>query len=366
MITTILPLLISGIIVTYLLPQVMLLSLKKRLVDRVNSRKVHTTTASRLGGITFCPAILLSVFLTISLIGIVHPSILTDNITIKFTLDLSAIFILYFVGLYDDVIGVDYNKKFLAQIASALLIIASGSYLQSLYGIMGIWDIPSYVGIPLTIALIVFIVNAMNLIDGIDGLASLLSIMALTVYGILFASHDYVYHSIISFATAGALIPFCYSNIFGIRRGITSKIFMGDSGSLVIGTVLAILAIKLCIVSEFEYIAHENWISEHFFVMAYTMLMLPCFDVVRVILHRTRAKTPLFKPDKNHIHHKFLRLGMSQRSALFCILAMNLLFMGLNTTLAFLANINIIVAIDIVIWTILHIFLTNKINKKEQ
>ncbi len=348
--------LVSGSIVTFMLPHIVLLSLKKKLLDPFNERKIHTKVTSRLGGVSFFVSIFISLLLVVSFSNIL--GLVQIDITNRFTLEICAIFILYIVGLSDDLSGVIYRKKFIFQIFTAILIITSGTYIHNLNGLFGVFTIPEYVGIPLTILLIVFITNALNLIDGLDGLASSLSIMALAVYGILFFMCNKSIDMLIAFATVGALIPFLYANLTRVKKRASTKIIMGDSGALVIGLILSIMMIKLWGIEPTE---SDIIPSTYFHVMAFTMILVPCLDVLRVVLHRAKSNQPLFLPDKNHFHHKLIALGCTHHQSLVLILAINVFFILLNTVLTNKLPIIYITIIDIVIWTILHILITKKL-----
>ena len=359
LIVIVITMLVSGSIVAFMLPHIVLLSLKKRLLDPFCERKIHTKRTSRLGGISFFVGIFISFMLSVSIFNTL--GLTQINITDRFALEICAVFILYLIGLSDDLAGVKYRKKFLFQILTAILIIISGTYIHSFNGLFGVFAIPKYVGIPLTILLIVFITNALNLIDGLDGLASSLSIMALTVYGVLFFMCNKSIDMLIAFATVGALIPFLYANLKRVKKRTSTKIIMGDSGALVIGMILSIMMIKLWSIEPTEsYIIPSNY----FHVMAFTMILVPCLDVLRVVLHRAKNKSPLFMPDKNHCHHKLIALGCTHHQSLLVILAMNTFFILLNILLTNKLPIICIVALDMVIWTILHILITKKITKK--
>lgn len=348
-----------------MIPHIMMLSLRKRLFDPIDPRKVHASPASRLGGVTFFPAILFSVFSCIS-INILFPQFFDTNIVpnVRLILVVLSLLMLYLIGVSDDMVGASFKVKFFVQIIAAILIISSDVYFKTLHGIFGIYEIPSYIGVPVTLLFYVFVTNSINLIDGIDGLASLLSIMALAVYSaLLFLSSGLTVELLFTTATLGALVPFCYRNIFGVRRAIKSKIFMGDTGALVIGALLGFAAVSVW------NIAYDNHLSytygRMFSVLSYTMLLVPCLDVVRIVIHRYRSHKPLFMPDKNHIHHKFMAIGFTPHQALFSIVTMNLLFLILNIVLALYINIIWVVVIDLAVWSAFHITLTKRIASYE-
>ncbi len=352
-----------------MLPHILILSLRKRLVDPIDTRKVHSVPASRLGGVTFFPAIIFSSWLCVSIVMLLNPNFSsyigsTFNVTIsvKMVLETLALLLLFLTGVYDDVIGVSYKKKFVVQIVAAVLIAVTGTYFKTLHGFCGIYEITPYIGIPLSILFLVFVTNAINLIDGIDGLASLLSIMALIMYSILLYNNDMMSDCLVAVSTLGALLPFCYRNVFGMKRSAKSKIFMGDTGALVVGAIIGFTFLSLWNISI--NIDSGAPIAQVYYIMAYTMLLIPCLDVVRIIIRRYRNKRPLFKPDKIHFHHKLMALGLNPHWALSFIILINLIFVGVNLTLASHINITYIFIIDIAMWIALHIFITKKINKK--
>lgn len=352
---------ISLVMVAFMLPHVLILSLRKRLVDPIDPRKVHCVTASRLGGITFYPAIIFAVQLCIAVTTIVAPSAVGDlSIDSTVTLESLSMFLLFLIGVYDDIIGVSYRNKFLVQISAATLIIISGIYFKTLNGFCGVYEIPNYLGIPLTLLFYIFVTNAINLIDGIDGLASSLSMMALGVYTILLFSNGLVEESLITVAAMGALLTFWYGNLFGIKRGAGCKIFMGDTGALVIGALLGFVAVTIW---NLSYTHHTSTPLSN--VLVYTMLIVPCFDVVRIVIHRYLDNKPLFLPDKNHIHHKFIALGCTPRMSLICIVAINSIFLIVNISLSYILNITYIFIVDIVMWTTMHLAITKRIKNRE-
>lgn len=344
--------LISCLIVANMLPKILVLSLKKRLIDRIDSRKVHNVAASRLGGVSFFPAIMLSLWFTIVFGFELEPHNLQIGFDRTLLLECSAVLMLYLIGVYDDIIEVPYKRKFAMQILSAMCIVYSGTYFTTLNGLFGIYEISHYVGIPLTLILLVFISNAINLIDGIDGLASSLSMVALATFGIIFYINEELMNSVLAFATFGALVPFCYNNVFGIRRRGTSKIFMGDAGALVIGIILGFMVVQIWEMGSVNRVSHNDQFAA---ILAFTVMIIPCFDVVRIIIHRFRDHKPIFLPDRNHIHHKFLALGFSARRSLLLILCLNVIFIALNLILSRLyVNLTIIVVVDAVLWTSFH------------
>lgn len=299
---------------------------KNNLFDVPTSRKVHHEAVPRLGGVCFLPCMLISFALGIIFLNQITGSknLEIDSWVIMFLISLAMI---YIVGIVDDVIGLGATVKFAVQIVAASLLPLSGLYINDLYGLLGIHAIPFYLGAPLTVFVMVFINNAMNLIDGIDGLAAGLAILSLTGFMLCFL-HDGIYtYAIFVVGLLGVLCSYFYFNVWGdAKKG--HKIFMGDSGSLTIGFILGFLLIKYSMNNP----AVMPYRSDSL-MTAYTLLIVPCFDVVRVSCLRLLRRKPLFRADKSHIHHQLMRSGLTQHQTLAAILGLALLFCGLNALL---------------------------------
>lgn len=353
---------VSAFLAGILIPKILLVAFRKKLFDVPDERKIHTCAVPRLGGIAFKPVIFISIALTLGIsLSLGHIEIIEVLERNAKTLAYSycAIMMLYLVGMADDLIGVKYRAKFVIQIICSLLLIAGGLWIDNFHGLFGIYELPKWIGYPFTVLVVVFIINAINLIDGIDGLASGLSSVALLSYGYSFFLSQQYGFAIFAIATFGVLVPFFYYNVFGnAEKG--RKIFMGDTGSLTIGIIICILAIKL-------YNSHETYIDNYDpFALAFSPLIIPCFDVVRVFIHRTKLKMNPFKPDKSHIHHKLLAIGMKQRPAMVTIVSFAIVFTFGNLFLTKYININLLLLIDVLIWTIANIWLSKQIKKKNQ
>ena len=341
------------------LPQILLVSFRRRLFDVVDDRKIHSGLVPRFGGFAFFPCITVTVSLAIVGQNMwFGRNVLDMAVTNHWLSTCSSLFLLYLVGVMDDLVGVRYRSKFIAQAIAGLILAASGIWFNNLYGFLGIHELPIYVGVPLTVFAVVFILNAINMIDGIDGLASGLSIIAFIVMGCVFACLHWWVCAYVCFATFGTLLPFFFRNVFGdASRG--RKLFMGDTGSLTIGMLLAVMVIRL---SMFD--AVKERIFPESIVVAFSLLLVPVFDVLRVTLHRLRCGKNPFVADKNHIHHKFLALGMHQHVVLVIILGIAMAFIAMNMLLLPILSITTIFFIDLAVWTLMHMGLTMAINKK--
>lgn len=342
------------------IPQILLIAFRKRLFDVPDERKIHQCVVPRLGGIAFKPVVFFSFFLLLGanlLLGYQEIEQEIYNNIQSLSFGYCAILLLYLSGMADDLVGIRYRAKFVIQIVCGLMLITSGIGINNFHGILGIYEIPVWIGYPLTILLTVFIINAINLIDGIDGLASGLSSIACLFFGItFFLLQEYLY-ALLAFATLGVLLPFFYYNVFGNPEK-HRKIFMGDTGSLTVGMMLCFFSIKL--VSD---VPEPNGMSNPM-VFAFSPLLIPCCDVVRVYLHRVRNGKNPFLPDKNHIHHKLLAVGMHQRVAMMTIVSISVVFTLFNILLSYYVDINWIFICDGVIWITANVWLSRCIRRK--
>lgn len=349
----ILAFIISVSIAQLIIPRILIISLRKKLFDIPDERKIHKRAIPRLGGVSFFPTILLSccevmAFRTLTGYGI---SMEYASFILPECLFLvCGLVLLYLTGIADDLMGVRYRQKFLIQFVCACFFPLSGLWINDLYGLFGIYALPAWIGMPFTILTVIFITNAINLIDGIDGLASGLSSVALLVLGFLFIEKGLWVYAMIAFSTFGVLIPFFYYNVFGSAER-SRKIFMGDTGSLTLGYILSFLAVRYS-----QNNPALTSITEGAFVIAFSTLIIPSFDVIRVVLVRIRDHKSPFEPDKNHIHHKFLAMGFSPRKAMIIILLISCGFSAVNILLVSYVNSTIMLASDVLVWIVLHLW----------
>lgn len=364
LISNIITFLIAFFLTGMMIPQIIRIAFRKRLFDSQDERKIHDGIVPRLGGIAFVPAILCSVLFVIGIIRYlslfeIETLLGADFLPLIFLI--CSLMLLFLLGIADDLIGVRYRIKFLFQFLAAILTVWSGIYITNLCGIFGIYELSPWVGRVLTVFLIVFIINAINLIDGIDGLAAGLAAIALTFFGIvLFMSEEYIF-ALLAWGALGSLLPFLYYNIFGsVER--KRKIFMGDTGSLTIGMLLAFEALIVCRINP----SREGLDGTNPIIIGFIPLIVPCFDVARVIYHRIKRHRSPFLPDRAHIHHKFLDLGYSSGRVLLSILTISIFFILSNLWLSRYVDINLLLLLDIIIWTLGQILITKGIRRREK
>jgi len=292
-----------------LIPKIRSIALKLNLSDAPDNRSSHTAPVPTFGGVIFYVSYIIILFFA-QYLDVNHVSV---------TL-LASISILFFTGLLDDFKNLSPRIKFLFQIIGvAILMFQPDFRIVSLHGFMGVYEIPLAISVAGSMFFLLALINAFNLIDGIDGLSGITGIIIASFYSFMLFNLGHYFYLSISLATIGTLLAFLRFN-FSIKR----KIFMGDTGSLVIGLVLGLLTLKLMAVGD----AAHNSLSFNrgqlpLFLVG--VLFIPTLDTIRVMLLRFTRGVSMFKPDRNHIHHILIDFGFSHRRASFCIGFINFL-----------------------------------------
>ena len=330
-----------------------------RLFDQPGIRKVHQIPVPRLGGMSFLPTMVIVIAFTIGALyqfNIVHQSFSENIRFVRVAYLMGASMILYVVGVADDLSDIGYKIKFAFQFMSAGVLVFSGLWLKNLYGLFGLYEIPDWAGIPITLLLLVFVMNALNLIDGIDGLASGIAIISLACFSVIFIFERRFVYAMTSMSALGVVSVFWLFNVFGKPEKET-KLYMGDTGSLTLGLILSFMILGLG-----TFIGHNGPTRNcKYFTIACTSLMIPLLDVVRLVIYRTKHHKNPFKPDMNHIHHKLMQLGFSPRKTLWIILSADVALILLNAFFSMYVNVNILLVADILIYYLTVMLLTRRI-----
>lgn len=238
---------------------------------------------------------------------------------------------MFALGIKDDIYGVSPSTKFGLQILVSLILVTLGDFkLSSLYGVFNIWDVDPIAGGIFSIALIIFINNAFNLIDGVDGLAGTVGAVVSFCFGVFFALGNDMAYAFIAFSMLGAILGFLVFNY------PPAKIFMGDTGSLIIGLVSVVLAIKFIEINKLGATPAPYFYSAPSIAVA--VLIVPVFDSLRIFFIRVINKKSPFKGDRNHIHHRLLRLGLNAKQILLVTVSFNLGMIALTVMLQDLGN----------------------------
>lgn len=322
---------------------------KYGLVDNPNWRKVHSVAVPRLGGLVFVPSLAMSMTVGLGLMS--WEGELDYRMSVSMFAMIAGTISLYAVGLYDDLQDMKALTKFFIQIVASLLFPLCNLMINNLHGFCGIYELPLWISYLLTVFVILLIVNAMNLIDGIDGLASGLAIICLSVLCVLYANRAMSIFVILCISMVATLLVFFMFNVYGKVGG--KKIFMGDTGSLTLGYVIAYLVIKN---QMLKYSTTEESVLA--FIVSFSLVLVPTLDLARVAIARKLKGKDMFEPDKTHIHHKLLAVGLSMKQTLIVILFLQMFYFMLNYGLYLLSvQMTYIVLIDLVLYAIIHILL---------
>jgi len=298
-------------IITFLaIPVVLQIAEQKKLFDVPDERKIHARPVASLGGVGIFGGFLLAALLSIS-----------EYSNPEFQYFFAAALVIFFLGLKDDLIVLSAFKKIIGQlIAASILIHLGGIKLTSMHGLFGFYEVPAAFGLALSYLTVIVVINSFNLIDGVDGLAGTLGLLTTTIFGAYFFMAGELSYSLLSFSMCGSLLAFLIFNHH------PAKIFMGDSGSLMIGLVNAILVIKFINVAD----APDAVLPVASPVaMAFAILMVPLFDTLRVFSIRIVNGRSPFTPDRNHIHHLMLNKGLNHSAVTYSCLLINIFFVFL-------------------------------------
>lgn len=287
----------------FLIPKIRAKALKFNLKDTPDIRSSHTIPVPTFGGVVFYISYILVLFFAQSL----------DSNHVSITL-IASISILFFTGLLDDFKNLSPKIKFLCQIIGvALLMFQPDFRILSLHGFMGIYEIPLYVSVGGSMFFLLGLINAFNLIDGIDGLTGITGVIVASFYSYMLYNLGYFFYLSLSLATIATLLAFLRFNFSNTR-----KIFMGDTGSLVIGLVLGVLTLKLLSLDDTAY-GSLSFYRAQLPLFLTAVLFVPLLDTMRVMFLRLTKGVSMFKPDRNHLHHIIVDFGLSHRKASFFI-----------------------------------------------
>ncbi len=308
----ILSFLTAFVITLLLIPLIIKLSHKYQLVDKPDQRKVHKAPIPTLGGIGFFAG-----FIGIALIWMILRGRLADFVM------LGGLVTLFTMGIFDDMLDLRASLKFLIQIGVALIISYFGFRITTLNGVFGIYEMPVWAQYAFSVFLITGLINAFNLIDGIDGLAGGLAFINSLVLGSILILQNNILFALLAFTFAGALLGFLKYNFN------PAKIFMGDTGSLVIGFLMAFFGIVVISGEKIES-AEALKLSSGFTIIVVGTLLLPVYDTLRVFSERILKKSSPFKPDRTHVHHLLIETGARHKRASIILYFANITIITLS------------------------------------
>ncbi|MFT4666660.1 MAG: UDP-GlcNAc:undecaprenyl-phosphate GlcNAc-1-phosphate transferase [Ulvibacter sp.] len=290
----------------FIIPSIIQIALEKNLCDQPNQRSSHKKRTPSLGGLAVFIALIFSIFFWTTEISFLIKYLLCGSLIVTA------------IGLKDDIITLSPSRKIIGQMVAIFMLIHFADLrIDSFFGLFGINEIPTILSYSFTILFMLTIINGFNLIDGINGLSASAALIAASFFGTWFYWIGLVEEALIAFALIGSLLAFLFYNI------TPAKIFLGDTGSLLIGLVVAILCV--------QFWGHQSSGSEITVfnstpIVACSVVILPLFDTVRVFFIRIAKRRSPFHPDRSHLHHMLIDMGLSHMRATGVLIGVNLFF----------------------------------------
>lgn len=312
------------LVVLFTMPSLIKVARMKHLVDEPSEeRKLHHRSIPTIGGIIIFAAIIFSYSLWFpkATMGLGAASSDFRALYLEmgaayadFKVVIAAMVLLFFIGVKDDIIGFSPVKKLVGHFVVAYILVVIGDVrIRDMHGMLGLYELPTEVSIAFSFFTYIVLVNAFNLIDGVDGLAGGIGLISATCYGLWLYWAGDVALALLAFTLAGALVGFLVFNFHPAR------IFMGDSGSLIIGAILSVLAMR---VVDHDVSRLPQWLrSVPTPLFAMSVIAYPLVDTFRVFVVRTAKGRSPFQADRNHIHHRLLALGLGHRGTVLVLYA---------------------------------------------
>lgn len=330
----------------FAIPSIIHVAKTKHLTDEPGERRSHSESTPSLGGIGIFAGVLFSIIFWTPF-----------NLSTDLQYILCSFIIIFLIGAKDDILPIDPYKKLIGEVlATLILIFKSNVKLTSFYGVFGIGVLPEWVAVAFSLFVILVIINAFNLIDGINGLSGSIGTLICLSLGGWFLLVNQIELAIVGCAMGGALIAFLKYNV------TPAKIFMGDTGSLLVGLVCAILAIKFIEINA-QVPAESAYNFPAGPALAVAVLIIPLFDTLRVFISRIIKRRSPFQPDRNHIHHLLIDYGYTHMQATAILVSVNLGFIYLGFLLQSIGNLNLLLIV-IALATILTSLLYFRVRKK--
>ena len=306
--TVIIPFFIAVFLVGWIHPKLVKIALLKNIVDNPDARKLQRTPVPVLGGVAVFFGVVIA-------IGCMSNAVDCSRLPVV----IMAMMAMLYTGTMDDILNLSPALRFLIEIITVSLLIFVGGYcINDFHGLWGVGQFSAWYAVPLTVFAAVGIINAINLMDGVNGLSSGYCIMACIIFGTLFFLAGDGAMTILAVVSVGALIPFFLHNVFGK----TSKMFIGDGGTLVMGTVMSVFVISMLRTGS----SVTAYVGPGVGMVPFTLAVLsvPVFDTLRVMSTRMLKGSSPFRPDKTHLHHMFIDLGCSHVATTLAILGLNM------------------------------------------
>jgi UDP-N-acetylmuramyl pentapeptide phosphotransferase/UDP-N-acetylglucosamine-1-phosphate transferase len=309
---------IAFIITFSAIPIIIRIAELKKLMDIPDDRKIHTSPIASLGGIGIFAGFILAILIALPY----------GNPILQFML--AAFLVIFFLGLKDDIVVLTASKKFVGQlIAAGILIFKGNLIITGMHGFLGVQEFPTAIAVCFTFFTIIVITNSFNLIDGVDGLAGTLGLFSTFMFGSYFFMANELFYAVMAFSLSASMLAFLIFNV------APAKIFMGDTGSLLLGIVNAILVIKFIEVATRPEAVIPLKAAP---AVGFAILFVPLFDTLRIFSYRVFHRRSPFSPDKKHVHHLLLERGCSHPMVTLIAIAINIVIAVTTFFLQFLGN----------------------------
>ncbi len=344
----------AELISAYTIPIIVQISKANSLFSKPNHRTSHDLSIPTIGGLALYATI---VIVSLSFINVSGFSFSHEG-TVMPALPgvIAGVTILFFIGMKDDLLGTSWKKKLTAEVITMLILsIMSDQRITNMQGLLGVHELTYAVSVLLTVFVGIALINAFNLIDGIDGLASAIAIIASFTFGLNFFLAGYKEYAILCAIIIGTLLPFFYFNVWGIKN----KLFMGDTGSLILGFLMTVLVIHF---NKVFFIPGGTFTSS-VAAISIGILIIPIFDTLRVFALRIHNRQSPFKADRLHIHHLLLRLGFNHLKSTLIIAVVNILFIIMAFTLSGIGKTRLLIlylVVALVLVSIPHLILKRR------
>ena len=310
------------------IPIIIDIAIKRKLFDHPNSRSSHTDIVPRLGGVG-----IMFTFIVIFLLFVDLPTLHGAQYIII------SLFILFMLGIKDDLSDVHWFKKLIAQLIAVCVTVTLGDiYFTNLLGFLGIGQLNYPASLIVTVFAFILIINSYNLIDGIDGLASGMGMLALGTLGIWFFMNGEFNYALMALSFAGSLAAFFYFNVYGKNR----KLFMGDTGALILGYVVTVVVIKF---NEMNIDPNIPYRINSSASISVALLFVPIYDTFRVFILRLVMKRSPFKADRIHLHHYLIEMGITHARASTILIFTNILISIIAFLLRDMGTLNVLLII---------------------
>lgn len=338
----------SFIIALICIPSIVRISKSKELLDKPDTRSSHSSLIPNLGGLAIFAGFTISVNLFVDAQQIADLQFI-----------IAAIIVVFLVGIQDDIVSIAAVRKFIAQtIAAFIIVVVADIRISNFHGFYDIHEINYFTSVIVSITVILVIENGFNFIDGVDGLSASVAMISAGTFGYWFFMIGKFQLAVLAFSLIGSLLAFFIFNVFGKKN----KIFMGDTGSLIIGIILSVLVVNF---NELNLDKSKVYYLYTAPTVSFSILIIPLFDLIRVIFVRMLRGKSIFKADKNHLHHQLLRFGFNHLTVTLIISALNVFFIVLAFYTAQFMSIRRQLLLVLTIATVMSVIISALVSRKK-